>query len=102
MQNPARQCVRWSPSLLVILFLFFAITARAQAQDHLLEGVIDFHCHSGPDVIGRSINDFEVVRQAKAAGMRAIVLKNHYTMTADRCSWPCRRLGAYRFTAESH
>jgi len=67
--------------------------ARAQEQDHLLKGVIDFHCHSGPDVIGRLINDFEVVRQAKAAGMRAIVLKNHYTMTADRAQLAMQEIG---------
>ena len=66
---------------------------RAPEQDHLLDGVIDFHCHSGPDVIGRLINDFEVVRQAKAAGMRAIVLKNHYTMTADRAQLAMQEIG---------
>jgi hypothetical protein len=47
-----------------------------------LEGVIDFHAHSAPDVTRRSINSFEVVREAKAAGMRAVVLKNHYVSTA--------------------
>ncbi|HVX86080.1 MAG TPA: DUF6282 family protein [Phycisphaerae bacterium] len=63
------------------------------AGDDVLKGVIDFHCHSGPDVIGRSINDFEVVRQAKAARMRAIVLKNHYTMTADRAELAEQEIG---------
>lgn len=66
---------------------------RPAAEDRLLEGMIDFHCHSGPDVIGRSINDFEVVRQAKAAGMRAVVLKNHYTMTADRAQLAMQEIG---------
>jgi hypothetical protein len=49
-----------------------------------IEGAIDFHVHSAPDVFGRSIDDFEVARLAKLAGMRAIVLKNHVTTTADR------------------
>jgi hypothetical protein len=47
-----------------------------------LAGRIDFHAHSGPDTIARSLNSFEVVRQAKAAGMRGLVLKNHYVSTA--------------------
>jgi hypothetical protein len=47
-----------------------------------LDGVIDFHCHSSPDVTKRSVNSFEVVQNAKAAGMRAVVLKNHYVPTA--------------------
>jgi len=50
----------------------------------MLEGVIDFHVHSGPDSFTRSILDFEVASIAKREGMRALVLKNHFTMTADR------------------
>jgi hypothetical protein len=49
-----------------------------------LNGVIDFHCHTGPDVTPRLINDLQLARLAKQAGMRGIVLKNHYTTTADR------------------
>ena len=83
-----------SLNIILVLFTLLACSAPARAQDdHLLDGVIDFHCHSGPDVIGRLINDFEVVRQAKAAGMRAIVLKNHYTMTADRAQLAMQEIG---------
>jgi hypothetical protein len=56
--------------------------AADQANPVSLDGVIDFHCHSSPDVNKRSVNSFEVVRNAKAAGMRAVVLKNHYVSTA--------------------
>jgi hypothetical protein len=61
-----------------------ALPGRADAPTPpvSLEGVIDFHAHSAPDVTKRSINSFEVVREAKAAGMRAVVLKNHYVSTA--------------------
>jgi hypothetical protein len=94
----------WSHPLLVgrllvyLLITFFAVPTAAIAQttqpaDDLLNGVIDFHCHSGPDVLGRLINDFELVRQAKAAGMRGIVLKNHYTMTADRAQLAMQEIG---------
>jgi hypothetical protein len=50
----------------------------------LLEGAIDIHIHSSPDVYHRILNDMELARQAKEMGMRAIVIKNHFTMTADR------------------
>jgi hypothetical protein len=94
------------PLILILTTLLTAPFALAQTtqptaaqapvpppQDDLLHGVIDFHCHSGPDVLGRLINDFELVRQAKAAGMRAIVLKNHYTMTADRAQLAMQEIG---------
>jgi len=47
-------------------------------------GAIDFHVHSAPDVFGRSMDDIDVAVLAKSKGMRALVLKNHVTMTADR------------------
>jgi len=40
-----------------------------------LQGVIDFHVHSGPDSFTRSVTNFEIARPAKKSGMRAIVLK---------------------------
>jgi len=58
-----------------------------------LAGVIDLHCHTGPDVVPRSITDLELVRRAKAEGMRALVLKNHYTMTADRAQLAMLEVG---------
>jgi len=71
-------------SLLAAGLLAGGLTVRAgdQANPVSLEGVIDFHCHSAPDVTKRSVTSFEVVRNAKAAGMRAVVLKNHYFPTA--------------------
>jgi hypothetical protein len=58
-----------------------------------LVGVIDFHCHTGPDVAGRPLNDFELVRLAKQDGMRGIVLKNHYFTTADRAQIAMQEIG---------
>lgn len=49
-----------------------------------LVGAIDFHVHSGPDSFTRSTTDLEIARIAKQRGMGALVLKNHFTMTADR------------------
>jgi len=77
---------RWTPRALIIAWLVIAVSsARAgEAPALSLAGVVDLHCHTGPDAVPRSITDLELARRAKAEGMRAIVLKNHYTMTAAR------------------
>jgi hypothetical protein len=50
----------------------------------LLEGSIDLHIHSAPDVFTRILNDIELARQAQEMGMRAILVKNHFEPTAGR------------------
>jgi len=50
----------------------------------LLDGAIDIHIHSAPDVYPRILNDIELAQQAKEMGMRAILIKNHFTETAGR------------------
>lgn len=49
-----------------------------------LEGAVDIHLHSSPSIFPRLLNDFELAREAKSAGMRAIVLKAHEGFTAER------------------
>ena len=61
-------------------------SATAQEEPLSLTGVIDFHAHAGPDSRPRSLTDVEAARLAKQAGLRGIVLKNHFTMTADRAA----------------
>jgi hypothetical protein len=51
-----------------------------------LEGVIDLHVHTAPDVRPRLMDDIELTREAANAGMRAVLLKSHHTITADRGS----------------
>ncbi len=51
-----------------------------------IEGAIDFHVHSGPDVFGRSVDDVEIARLAAGQGMRALVYKSHVTSTSDRAA----------------
>ncbi len=53
------------------------------AQDKPLAGAIDIHMHCGPDVLPRSVDAIDLARLARAEGMRAIVLKNHYVPTAN-------------------
>ena len=74
---------------LLVLVLPFAIAGAARAQRQPaptasadLAGAIDIHVHSAPDNVPRSLDGLDAARFAKAAGMRAIVLKNHYEPTA--------------------
>lgn len=50
----------------------------------LLEGAVDLHIHTGPDVFPRLASDIEVAQQAKQWKMRAVLIKSHVTITADR------------------
>ncbi len=48
-----------------------------------LDGVVDLHVHSAPDSRMRSVDAIEVARLARRHGVRALLLKNHYTQTAS-------------------
>jgi len=64
------------------------VTARQAAQstrpagNAVLRGAIDIHVHTEPDSRPRSVDAIEAVQQAKANGMRGVVLKNHYEYTS--------------------
>jgi hypothetical protein len=66
-------------AVLALCTVVAATAARAQT----LEGAIDFHAHAAPDGTPRKLDVLELARMAKAAGMRAIVIKNHYEPTAS-------------------
>ena len=57
------------------------IDSRSKA---LLQGAIDTHMHTAPDIYPRSVTVLEAAKNAKAAGMRAILVKSHCTDTSDR------------------
>jgi len=44
----------------------------------LLEGACDLHIHAGPSMFARVVDALQAAEQARDAGMRAIVLKNHH------------------------
>jgi hypothetical protein len=54
--------------------------------DGLLEGAIDTHVHSAPDVLPRKFDDLELAQRFKARRMAGFVLKSHYICTADRAT----------------
>src|SRR5262249_25089098 len=49
-----------------------------------IQGLIDTHFHSGPDVFGRALDDEQGAQLYRDNGMEAVVLKNHVVPTADR------------------
>lgn len=51
---------------------------------NLLEGFIDTHIHTSPDIKPRILNDIEAACEAKQEKMRAIVIKSHVESTAGR------------------
>src|SRR6266699_1401346 len=60
-------------------FLLFAASVTGQS----LNGVVDIHVHSDPDSLPRSIDAIDAAKLARARGIRALVLKNHYEPTAS-------------------
>jgi hypothetical protein len=68
---------------------------QAKDLDPDLVGVVDLHAHSGPDpdFRPRILNDIDLARLARRKGLRAIVLKNHYTMSADRAELVMEEVG---------
>jgi Family of unknown function (DUF6282) len=49
-----------------------------------ITGAVDLHCHPFPDLFPRLADDFDIVRSARDAGMKAIVLKCHHESTVSR------------------
>lgn len=50
----------------------------------ILEGAVDMHVHAMPDFHPRMMTELEMLIDAKAYGMRALVSKSHYCLNADR------------------
>jgi hypothetical protein len=62
-------------------------------QDPFLQGAIDFHIHSGPDSHPRYASCLELARQAREAGLRAIVLKDQMTQSIHKAYFINKYLG---------
>jgi ABC-type molybdate transport system substrate-binding protein len=59
-----------------------AAQSAGASGNPVLRGAIDIHVHTEPDSRPRSVDAIEALQQAKANGMRAVVLKNHYEYTS--------------------
>jgi hypothetical protein len=56
-----------------------AVAGKAsQLVDRLMAGAIDLHCHSGPSVMPRYFDHYEAMQEASSAGIRALLIKDHY------------------------
>lgn len=55
-----------------------------------LQGVIDMHVHSNPDLRLRAYDDFQLMEAGIRVGARAIVIKTHQGTTMDR-AYLCNR-----------
>jgi hypothetical protein len=53
-------------------------SANAGLGKSLLKGAIDLHCHSGPSVMPRYFDHYEAMQEASDAGVRALLIKDHY------------------------
>lgn len=50
----------------------------------LLQGGYDLHVHTGPDVMGRKLDDFEMAERIQGLGMKGYGIKSHFFCTAER------------------
>ncbi|EAX47431.1 conserved hypothetical protein [Thermosinus carboxydivorans Nor1] len=62
------------------------VDERAPEAIELIQGSIDMHIHSNPDVIPRKMSDLEVAKAAQQANLAGILLKCHYMGTAARAA----------------
>ncbi len=46
--------------------------------DALMKGSIDLHVHSGPSVMARRLDHIDELKEASAAGQKAMLIKDHY------------------------
>ena len=52
----------------------------------LLDGVIDMHVHTAPDLVKRTYTDLQMADAAARVGARAIVIKGHHCGTMARAA----------------
>jgi len=64
--------------------------------DYDLSGTLDLHIHTSPDIQPRRLDDIQAAEAAKLAGMRAILIKSHVVLTADRAMIAEKVVGGVR------
>ncbi len=82
---PARLRLSLPTAIVLVVQTTLFVPSSLAGQTGDLDGIIDLHAHAAPDSRGpRSVNAFEAARLAQRHGMRAMLLKNHYTETASQ------------------
>jgi hypothetical protein len=67
--------------------------ATAMTGADLIKSAVDCHVHACPHINGRSISVFDAVRNAAAAGMRAIGLMDNFANSSGYAALAMRELG---------
>jgi len=66
-----------------LVLLLFAAASFAGSSRAQLQGIIDIHAHSDPDMQPRRYDALQFAKEAKAQGMAGAVLKSHEVPTAQ-------------------
>ena len=67
--------------------------AISEEVKDLLQGAMDLHVHTSPDIFPRKLDDMEAAEQAKEVGLSGLVLKNHFFPTTDRAALAGEKAG---------
>ena len=77
------------------------MTSEQDRIDALMRGAVDLHVHSGPSLHPRKLDHIAALREADAAGMAAVLLKDHYyptmpiaTLINDNMGFKTRAIGS--------
>ena len=70
-----------------------AASRPARPGTELLTGAVDCHVHACPHLNGRSLDVFDAVEEAAAAGMRGIGLMDNFANSSGLAALANRRLG---------
>jgi hypothetical protein len=62
-----------------------------------IDGAIDMHVHSGPDLIGRVGDDFEIATRSRDGGMAGMAVKSHLESTASRAYLTNKVVPGFRY-----
>ena len=73
----------WIATVTALVAAVLGVSTPVRATAQTLAGAIDMHAHGDPDGTARKVDVIDLAKAAKAAGMRAIVIKNHYEPTAS-------------------
>ncbi|MCL2616692.1 MAG: DUF6282 family protein [Defluviitaleaceae bacterium] len=59
----------------------------------ILKGFVDLHVHAGPSIAKRDVDSADLIKAAKAAGYRAVLVKDHYFPTVMHCQVAQKHFG---------
>lgn len=62
-----------------------------------LAGAIDLHAHVAPDLRPRKMDGLELAREAVGVGMRAVLIKSHYSPTSEAAYYVSKSVDGIEF-----